>query len=52
MPAIARGMMAAEKSKVKARIYDHLLFRHWTHWSDGKRSHLFVVAATEARLAI
>jgi dipeptidyl aminopeptidase/acylaminoacyl peptidase len=36
---------AAEKSKVKARVYDHLLFRHWTHWSSGKRSHLFVVAA-------
>jgi dipeptidyl aminopeptidase/acylaminoacyl peptidase len=36
---------AAEKSKVKARSYDHLLYRHWVHWSDGKRSHLFLVAA-------
>jgi dipeptidyl aminopeptidase/acylaminoacyl peptidase len=33
-----------EKSQVKARIYDHLLYRHWDHWSNGKRSHLFVVA--------
>ena len=32
-----------EKSKVKARVYDHLLFRHWDHWSEGKRSHLFVM---------
>ncbi|HTB94725.1 MAG TPA: S9 family peptidase [Candidatus Sulfotelmatobacter sp.] len=32
-----------EKSKVKARIYDHLLFRHWDHWNEGKRSHLFVM---------
>jgi len=32
-----------EKSKVKARLYDHLLYRHWDHWSEGKRSHLFVV---------
>jgi dipeptidyl aminopeptidase/acylaminoacyl peptidase len=35
-----------EMSKVKARVYGKLLFRHWTAWSDGRRSHLFVVAAT------
>ena len=34
-----------DKNKVKARVYDGLLFRHWTHWSSGKRSHLFVIAA-------
>jgi dipeptidyl aminopeptidase/acylaminoacyl peptidase len=31
-----------EKSKVKARAYETLLFRHWDSWEDGKRSHLFV----------
>lgn len=32
-----------EKSKVKARVYDRLLVRHWNAWWDGKRSHLFVL---------
>jgi dipeptidyl aminopeptidase/acylaminoacyl peptidase len=30
-----------EKSKVKARVYDTLFFRHWDAWEDGKRSHVF-----------
>ena len=34
-----------EKDKVKAHVAEHLLYRHWTHWNDGKRSHLFVVPA-------
>src|SRR6266478_5727162 len=34
-----------EKSKVKAHVAEHLLYRHWTHWNDGKRSHLFVAPA-------
>jgi len=37
-------LAAAAKDPVKAHVYDHLLFRHWTHWSDGRRSHLFVVS--------
>lgn len=36
---------AKEKYKVKAYVADHLLYRHWTHWNEGKRSHLFVTAA-------
>ncbi|HWO18296.1 MAG TPA: S9 family peptidase [Kofleriaceae bacterium] len=30
------------KSKVKARAYDQLMFRHWDQWEDGRYSHLFV----------
>jgi dipeptidyl aminopeptidase/acylaminoacyl peptidase len=32
-----------EKDKVKAHVAEHLLYRHWTHWNEGKRSHLFVI---------
>src|SRR5215467_11589743 len=34
-----------EKNKVKAHVAEALLYRHWTHWNEGKRSHLFVIAA-------
>ncbi|HEU4417273.1 MAG TPA: S9 family peptidase [Candidatus Angelobacter sp.] len=36
---------AAAKSKVKAMVFDRLLFRHWNHFTIKKRSHLFVVSA-------
>jgi len=36
---------AAAKNPVKAHVAEKLLYRHWNAWSDGKRSHLFVVPA-------
>jgi len=29
------------KAKVKARIAERLLFRHWTVWKDGTRTHIW-----------
>ena len=34
-----------ERNKVKAHVAEQLLYRHWDHWFEGKRAHLFVVAA-------
>jgi dipeptidyl aminopeptidase/acylaminoacyl peptidase len=36
---------AADLSKVKAKIADRLLYRHWNSWKEGKRSHVFIVAS-------
>jgi len=33
-----------EKNKVKAHVAENLLYRHWTHWNEGSRAHLFVIA--------
>ncbi|HKW88002.1 MAG TPA: S9 family peptidase [Candidatus Acidoferrales bacterium] len=32
------------KNPVKAHVAERLLYRHWTAWADGKRSHLFVIS--------
>lgn len=34
---------AQAQSMVKARIFTHLLYRHWTQFTGDKRSHLFLV---------
>lgn len=33
----------AENSKVKAKVAERLLYKHWNEWRDRKRSHVFVV---------
>jgi dipeptidyl aminopeptidase/acylaminoacyl peptidase len=40
-----RRLDEAKSSKVKARVIDHLFFRHWDHWLNGKVTHLFAVSA-------
>jgi dipeptidyl aminopeptidase/acylaminoacyl peptidase len=39
---------AMEKGKMKAYVADHLLFRHWDGWEDGKRTHLLVLDLADA----
>jgi dipeptidyl aminopeptidase/acylaminoacyl peptidase len=44
---------AAEKSKVKAKVFDQLLYRHWNAYDSGKRSHLFLTdVSCEKKMAI
>ena len=34
-----------KKSKVKAKIFSRLFYRHWTAFTEFKRSHLFAISA-------
>ncbi len=43
----AKKLAEHEKSKVKALVFDHLLYRHWNAYKEGKRTHLFVTEAPE-----
>jgi dipeptidyl aminopeptidase/acylaminoacyl peptidase len=40
----ARKVKEAEQSKVKAQIFTHLLYRHWSAYKEGMRTHIFVVS--------
>jgi dipeptidyl aminopeptidase/acylaminoacyl peptidase len=39
----AKKLKAVEDSKVKALIFDRLLYRHWNVYKAGKRSHIFAI---------
>jgi len=41
----AKKLKEAEESKVKALIFDRLLYRHWNAYKRGMRTHIFVVPA-------
>jgi dipeptidyl aminopeptidase/acylaminoacyl peptidase len=41
-----RKLEAEKESKVKARVYTGLLYRHWNRWQAAQRSHLFAVPAS------
>jgi dipeptidyl aminopeptidase/acylaminoacyl peptidase len=42
MACNAKKAKEVEQSKVKALIFDRLLYRHWNAYKEGKRSHVFV----------
>jgi dipeptidyl aminopeptidase/acylaminoacyl peptidase len=39
----AKKVKEVEDSKVKALVFDQLLYRHWNSYKAGKRSHIFVI---------
>jgi dipeptidyl aminopeptidase/acylaminoacyl peptidase len=41
----AQKVRAVEQSKVRALIFDHLLYRHWNAYKEGMRTHIFVISA-------
>ena len=43
--ATRRSWKEVDQSKVKALIFDHLLYRHWNAYKEGKRTHLFVISS-------
>jgi dipeptidyl aminopeptidase/acylaminoacyl peptidase len=45
MACNAKMLDDAKKAKVKARVVDYLLYRHWNSWRNGKWSHLFITNA-------
>jgi dipeptidyl aminopeptidase/acylaminoacyl peptidase len=46
----AKKLQEHDNSKVKALIFDHLLYRHWNAYKEGKRTHIFVVGVNEQQL--
>jgi dipeptidyl aminopeptidase/acylaminoacyl peptidase len=41
----AKKVEEHDRSKVKALVFDRLLYRHWNAYKEGKRTHILVVPA-------
>jgi dipeptidyl aminopeptidase/acylaminoacyl peptidase len=42
-------LQQSKDAKVKAMIFEHLLYRHWNAYKEGKRSHLFITPVDACR---
>jgi dipeptidyl aminopeptidase/acylaminoacyl peptidase len=49
-PCNARRLEQDKNDSVQARVYDALLYRHWTEWQTARRSHLFSVEVTGGKV--
>ena len=52
---LGRRVEERKKAKIKGRIAERLLFRHWDSWKDGTRTHIWkvpAVASAEAGAAV
>ena len=45
----AKKVKEAAESRVKALIFDRLLYRHWNAYKEGKRTHIFVISPDDCR---
>ncbi|MGC8759262.1 MAG: prolyl oligopeptidase family serine peptidase [Bryobacteraceae bacterium] len=45
-----KRMEEEQKSPVKARVYDHLLYRHWNQWKGGRVRHLMAVSLDDGKV--
>ena len=49
---LADRMEEVKKSKVKAQVFTHLLYRHWNTYKEGTRSHILVVPAPQENMPV
>jgi len=50
-PAARAAIYGLVNGKSSARIETSLLYRHWDHWREMRRSHLFMVEAATGKMA-